>query len=278
MGIPGAGKTRVASGYVDRGYARLNRDVRGGSLRDLAEALDESLAAGAPAAVLDNTYLTRASRSHVLDIAARHGVRVDCVWLDIAARAGAGQPRRAAAASASAPCRVPRSCGGSRRPSRASSRRRRRCAPCGSSSLRRPTRASPGCSACPSSANGRREAPPACSSRAPRSDARAGDGKSPWPESRRRPTLLFDWSPDGRVHDLAADGARLAAEVRGPVETALCPHGGGPPICWCRPPLPGLLLAFARAHDVDAAASVMVGASPAHRTLAEALGARYLAL
>ena len=32
----------------------------------------------------------------------------------------------------------------------------------------------------------------------------------------------------------------LAAEVSGPVESALCPHPAGPPTCWCRPPLPGL--------------------------------------
>jgi histidinol phosphatase-like enzyme len=61
-----------------------------------------------------------------------------------------------------------------------------------------------------------------------------------------------------------------------PVEAALCPHGGGPPRCWCRPPLPGLPLAFARAHDIDLASSVLIGASPAHRTLAGALGARYI--
>ena len=27
--------------------------------------------------------------------------------------------------------------------------------------------------------------------------------------------------------------------------------GGGPPVCWCRPPLPGLLLAFAFEHGLD---------------------------
>ena len=41
MGIPGSGKSRVAEDYVARGYVRLNRDERGGSLRGLAEALDE---------------------------------------------------------------------------------------------------------------------------------------------------------------------------------------------------------------------------------------------
>jgi histidinol phosphatase-like enzyme len=71
---------------------------------------------------------------------------------------------------------------------------------------------------------------------------------------------------------------RLAAEVSAPVETAVCPHGGGPPACWCRPPLPGLPLAFARAHGVDPARSILVGASTAHRTMATTLGSRYIGL
>ena len=46
MGIPGAGKSRVAGEHVARGYLRLNRDERGGSLADIADALDEALASG----------------------------------------------------------------------------------------------------------------------------------------------------------------------------------------------------------------------------------------
>jgi histidinol phosphatase-like enzyme len=62
------------------------------------------------------------------------------------------------------------------------------------------------------------------------------------------------------------------------VDDALCPHAGGPPSCWCRPPLPGLLLAFARARHVDPARSILVGAATAHRTLAATLGARYVSV
>jgi len=36
------------------------------------------------------------------------------------------------------------------------------------------------------------------------------------------------------------------------------------------------VLEFARRHSVDPARSVVVGTSPAHRTLANALGARYV--
>jgi hypothetical protein len=91
---------------------------------------------------------------------------------------------------------------------------------------------------------------------------------------RKAPHLVFDWSPDGGLEELAAVAARLSAEVSGLVDTALCPHGAGPPTCWCRPPLPGLPLAFARARDVDPSRSIMIGTGPAHRTLATALGAR----
>ena len=82
MGIPGAGKSRVAEEYVARGYVRLNRDERGGSLRELAAALEAELAAGELRVVLDNTYLTRSSRSYVIEAAARHGAPVRCIWLD----------------------------------------------------------------------------------------------------------------------------------------------------------------------------------------------------
>ena len=64
--------------------------------------------------------------------------------------------------------------------------------------------------------------------------------------------------------------------IAGRVEGALCPHPGGPPTCWCRPPLPGLPLVFARAHDLDPARSTLIGIGPAHRNLAAALGARYV--
>ena len=43
---------------------------------------------------------------------------------------------------------------------------------------------------------------------------------------RDAPHLIFDWSPGGAADALTADVARLAAEVAGPVESALCPHAG----------------------------------------------------
>ena len=74
-----------------------------------------------------------------------------------------------------------------------------------------------------------------------------------------------------RILDMLA--ARIPAAI---VETAACTHGGGPPICWCRPPLPGLPLAFARRHGVDPGRSLLAGTSTAHRALATALGSTYV--
>jgi hypothetical protein len=90
------------------------------------------------------------------------------------------------------------------------------------------------------------------------------------------PHLLFDWTPGGDGGPLRAAGARIASVVSGPVEVAVCPHPGGPPACWCRPPLPGLPLAFARAHYLDPTRSTLIGSSPAHHTLATTLGSRYI--
>jgi hypothetical protein len=90
--------------------------------------------------------------------------------------------------------------------------------------------------------------------------------------------LVFDWRPDADEDgdELALVVDAISKVATGLVDAAVCPHPAGPPVCWCRPPLPGLALAFARARDVDLSRSVVVGASPAHRTLANTLGARCL--
>ena len=91
------------------------------------------------------------------------------------------------------------------------------------------------------------------------------------------PHLVFDWIPNGAADALEPLLVRVRTAVgAGLFEAALCPHAGGPPRCWCRPPLPGLPLAFARRHGIDPGRSVLIGTSPAHRTLARALGARYV--
>jgi len=63
--------------------------------------------------------------------------------------------------------------------------------------------------------------------------------------------LLQAWRPGideperRRLHAFASEITDATGRV---VEAAICAHPGGPPICWCRPPLPGLWLAFAHRH------------------------------
>jgi diketogulonate reductase-like aldo/keto reductase/predicted kinase len=270
MGIPGSGKTLVAEDYVARGYARLNRDERKGSLRDLAEALDEQLASGVRRVVLDNTYLTRASRSYVLDAAGRHGIATRCVWLDTSlAQAQVNLVERLLDRFGSLPT---------------------------PEELREVAKQEPGLHLPTTQMRTLRELEPPSSDegftaveqvpfvRRPPSGsmrgvfvAAAALREPGWePVDRSSPHLVFDWTPDGNVDAIAPEVARLAAQVTGPVEGAICPHGGGAPSCWCRPPLPGLVLAFARAHEVDPSGSVLVGAAAAHKTLATTLGAEYI--
>ena len=276
MGIPGAGKSRVAERYVASGYLRLNRDDRGGSLRDLAATLDGELSAGALRVVLDNTYLTRAARSYVLEAAGRHQVPARCVWLSTPlAQAQVNLVERildqlgALPAPADLP-RLARTAPGVLTPT---------------SQMRALRELEP-----PSEDEGFaavdvvpfvRDQPPETAARGVfvaaavlrmpgwRRALEASDGAAPH--------LVFDWMLGGAPDALDREVERLASAVSGPVERALCPHPGGPPSCWCRPPLPGLPLAFARARGIEPAGSLLIGTSAAHRALAAALDARFVA-
>jgi histidinol phosphatase-like enzyme len=62
-----------------------------------------------------------------------------------------------------------------------------------------------------------------------------------------------------------------------PIEFAFSPHAAGPPVCWCRKPIPGLVLDFARNNRIALGESIMVGRAAADRTLAERLGLTYRA-
>jgi aryl-alcohol dehydrogenase-like predicted oxidoreductase len=282
MGIPGAGKSRHAEDYVARGYLRLNRDERGGSLRLINDALDEALTSGARRIVLDNTYLTRAARSHVLEVAAHHRLGARCIWIDTPlAQAQVNMVERLLDRSGTLPAPdelrlLGRSEPGILTPTRQMSTFRQ---------LEPPSR-DEGFSAVerilfsrepPSSSGSRSDHAPAVFV------AAAALAHPDWQRSvalgdPSSVHLLFEWRPDATVDALDDAAARLSAEVAGGVVRALCFHPGGPPVCWCRPPLPGLILAFARHQRIDVSRSALVGANPAHRTLAKTLGARYLSV
>ena len=274
MGVPGAGKTRLAEEYSARGYVRLNRDERGGPLRELAGELENLLASGTRRVVLDNTYLTRASRSYVVESAARHGVPARCTWLDTPlAQAQVNLVERLLDRFGELPT-----------PERLKAVAR------GEAGILAPTRQMRAFRELepPSADEGFVEVEHIAFARTADPErsrtgvfvAAAAMGHASWEEllsgtDHASPHLVFDWMPGGSATDLDVLGSKLAARVTGPVDVAACPHPGGPPVCWCRPPLPGLPLAFARAHRIDTARSIVVGSSPAHRTLANTLGARY---
>ena len=269
MGVPGAGKSRLAADYVDRGYVRLNRDERGGSLRELAGALDRALADGTREVVLDNTYLTRASRSYVVEAADRYGVSARCIWLDTPlAQAQVNLVERLLDRFGELPT-----------PAR----------------LKAIAHVEQGLLTPTQQMRAFRELEPPAEDEGFASVEHIAFARDPGigaagvfvaaaavealplaDVDHGVPHLVFDWRPGGGEADLASTVAVAARIVSGPLEAAICPHPGGPPSCWCRPPLPGLLLAFARRHGIDSARSVVVGSAAAHRTLASALGAGYV--
>jgi aryl-alcohol dehydrogenase-like predicted oxidoreductase len=252
MGIPGSGKSRLAADLD--GYERLNRDVRGGSLAALARELDRRLGEGVRRLVLDNTYLTRASRNLVVEVSARHGAGVRCVWLDTPLdQAQVNLVLRQLELFGRLP---------------------------GPEELRVLAKSHQGLMAPTSQLRAVRELEPPTDDegflgveRVPfRRDSGSGvpgvfvasDAVPGFRiEDPSVPHLVFGWQvPD----DVELPGAVVAS----------CPHPGGPPTCWCRPPLPGLVLAFCHDQGVDPTRSVLVGTTPVYGALATAVGARFV--
>ncbi len=253
---------------------RLNRDERSGSLRTLAADLDEQLAAGLRRAVLDNTYLTRAARSRVVETAERHSLAVRCVWLDTPlAQAQVNLVERLLERFGSLPTPEQIRAAARREPwlmlPTSQMRALRELEPPSIDEGFSAVEAVPFARA---SAGGGR--PGVFVGAA--ATMRPGIAQALADAEPAAPHLLFDWTPHKDASALRREAALLANAVTGTVEVAVCTHEGGPPRCWCRPPLPGLPLAFARAHSIDPACSILVGCSRAHQALATTLGARYI--
>jgi len=285
MGIPGAGKSAVAEEYVARGYMRLNRDQRGGSLRGLAEVLDTELAAGVRRVVLDNTFLSRAARSYAVDAARSRAIPARCVWVDTPlAQAQVNLVERLLDRFNKLPS---------------------------PDELRVAARREAGLLAPTSQMRALRELEPPSTDEGLTDVERVPFVRAPWAGRTAAcvfvaaqvlgrpgredaiasgkgdaPHLIFDWRPGETSKSLAGSVSAVGNLVAGPVRGAVCPHPGGPPICWCRPPLPGLALAFAREHGADPSRSIVIGAAAAHRTLgvpparlvAATLGAAYVSV
>ena len=298
MGLPGAGKTTAAQSFVAKGYTRLNRDDDGGSVRGLLPSLEPMAAAGITRFVFDNTYVTRKSRAALVRAADAAGLPVRCVWLatsleDAQVNActrmletygrllGPDEMREAAKTNAAA------------FPPSVQFRYQRELEP-------------------PDSSEGfaqidvvaferRRDAS---------SDRRAilfwCDGVLMKSRAGRRAALSADdveivpgraeilqrcaqegwvllgaaWRPeiaDGTIAASDADAcfARMQDLLGVSIDVRYCPHGGGPPACWCRKPLPGLGVEFIRRHRLDASRCVYVGGGAQDPGFARRLGFAY---
>lgn len=267
MGIQGAGKTSAVASFVERGYARLNRDLSGGTLKKLHRSLDEHLAAGVETSfVLDNTYPTRTVRADVVDIARRHGVPVRCVWLETPLEDAQINvidrmlAHHGTLLSGEAIARAAKVDPGVFLPTVQHRFLRELEPPAddeGFAAIERVPFV---------------RVPLAGHDRAGRvvaidALANADQRGLLLEEAARTPTLIVGWSPP----EAPAEPDLLSVLSSAPVTVALCQHGGGPPACWCRPPLPGLVVPWLRAERIDPARTTFLGTSRAHRTLADAL-------
>ena len=91
--------------------------------------------------------------------------------------------------------------------------------------------------------------------------------------------LGLSWQPelsDGSMSAevVAACFARTHELLGTDLDPLYCPHPGGPPVCWCRKPLPGLGVVFVQRHRLDAARCVYVG-DGSDRAFARRLGFHY---
>ena len=89
--------------------------------------------------------------------------------------------------------------------------------------------------------------------------------------------LGLSWQPEiaeGKrtIAEVDAVLARMKELLRLEIEVEYCPHGGGPPQCWCRKPLPGLGVLLIHRHGLDPAQCIYVGDGPQDAGYAERLG------
>jgi D-glycero-D-manno-heptose 1,7-bisphosphate phosphatase len=293
--MPGAGKSSAVGAWVERGYRRLNRDERGGRLRDLLPHLERELTQGSGRVVLDNTYPSRAARSDVVEAAWRHDATVRCVWLDTSLeQAQVNVARRLIRRYGRLPMpeelrEASRRDPGALAPDALFRWRRQLEEPAldeGFAALERvpfqpmPLAGYHGRAALLEYDGVLRRA------RSGAPQPRSPDDVELLPGARELLEELHDagYRLLGVSHQPGVERGELSeAVVRAcfdrtnellglELEVAYCPHESGPPRCWCQRPLPGLGVWFVEKHRLDPAACVVVGRTPAERTFAERNG------
>jgi predicted kinase len=268
MGIPAAGKSTLTKQFVAEGYLRLNRDESGGTLRGLLPTLRRTLQDGTPRIVLDNTYVTRKSRAEVIQAAAELGVPVRCVWLTTSIDD----------AQVNAVTRLVERYG--RLPDERELKQLRKtdvAAFLPSVLFRYQRDLEP-----PDPSEGFSSIEQVLFTRVA-NDAHVNRAVIAWCDD---PSQLEALAPALHEHQDAGwiicvlswqpgieDGTRTDADVRASFAAVgdraglrfnldICPHGAGPPRCWCRKPLPGLGVALIHRHALDAAQGLFVGDGP----------------
>ena len=59
------------------------------------------------------------------------------------------------------------------------------------------------------------------------------------------------------------------------MDVLYCPHPAGPPVCWCRKPMPGLVVLAIEAHRLDPSRCLFVGDGPQDPGFARRVGFGY---
>jgi aryl-alcohol dehydrogenase-like predicted oxidoreductase/histidinol phosphatase-like enzyme/predicted kinase len=298
MGLPGAGKSTVAEALVAGGYQRLNRDEAGGSLRKLLPALDRAVAAGSSRIVLDNTYISRRARAEVIQAAWQHRLPIRCVWLATSvedAQVNAVSRMLARHGRLLGPDEMKRASGKdpSVFPPTVQFRYQRELEPPDvSEGFSRVERVEFERRGDPSFAN--RAVILWCDGilfrsrsgkRAPMSvdDLDVIPGRADilrrYQDAGWR-TLGMSWLPEVADGTLTAEDARaILSRARELLEVSIeiehCPHGAGPPACWCRKPLPGLGVAFVTRHRLNPSECIYVGSGTQDPGLARRLSFQY---
>jgi aryl-alcohol dehydrogenase-like predicted oxidoreductase/histidinol phosphatase-like enzyme len=298
MGLPAAGKSTVAGTFAMRGYTRLNRDDAGGSLARLASRLGEAVASGTTLLVADNTYATRLARAPMLDAAARLGLRVRGLWLGTTLEES----------QTNAVWRMVTKYGRLLEPGEIRTISARDPGAFGPGVLFRYQRDLE----VPEAAEGFaeiehvpfiRQLDASCANRAliVRADgvlrlSRAGhrtplsvndlDVPAGVGDKLRRyahegmAIVAIGWRPEITAGTLTRESAAsidavMAERLGVAIDVLDCTHPAGPPICWCRKPLPGLGVVAIHRHRLDPARCLYIGTGQQDPGFARRCGFRY---
>ncbi len=265
-GLPAAGKTTHAHRYVEQGYERLNRDTLGGTLKGVIKRLDALLdsidEASDRRVVLDNTWTDRHLRHRVVRVAARHGCRVTAAVVETPFEQCQVQAIRRILAD------------GQGLPDPQELRKNARPHWFGPEVLFRmrerfePLTDDEGFGV-------ERLSPPDLSWGTASATILNLDALEAGPDAFDTPCFAAVWTPDApRRSRLDAARARWGDPL---LDVRTCSHPPGPARCWCRKPLPGMVVDLLLAHDLNPTQTVLVGGS-AEKTLAGRMGMAFRAL